>query len=557
MDRTAYKSSAAPSGTKWYYMDGGKKCGPVDESIIINKLSSGALDPDTRVWTKGMDKWASASETDLVNRADESRQAPIVMSLNSAEQPAPKKKSRWWIWLIVGILVVAGAAAACFFLFFNKPKEETPEAPVAPVITYGLEEALIFENEQCAFYIDDVDEKGDYLELDVRCVNKIERPLAFVWNCTSVNGSMFDPLWDAMVMGNSTMKSSITFPLSTLDSCNLLPADEIKFILRVYDEFGSDALREESDRYIVRVPENYNKKQYKDYKEVKGYEGYLFTKDVKVDKDGRPYYVKEDKENKEKKENIYFDEIYDLNGAPRYPVTSEYNSYTGLYNDEFGRPYYFTKTGNIIYYNGCGFAFSDPETGKNYFYDETGKPAYYGNDGIPEYYEGEVPQDLAEAGMPHALEKAVGFNIVHKEFVIYPTGKSAEEVTYPGRISAISEQTYWNGEKGCFVVLGGTMDEFKGYIVHTYIENRSDSYILFGWSGAMVNGVVADPDSATVLRPHSSCYRDIIIPTALLKENKIKEVKEIDFRVFAVGENLSVPLYPIAWEAKTIAGVTD
>ena len=73
----------------------------------------------------------------------------------------------------------------------------------------------------------------------------------------------------------------------------------------------------------------------------------------------------------------------------------------------------------------------------------------------------------------------------------------------------------------------------------------------------MVNGVVADPDSATVLRPHSSCYRDIIIPTALLKENKIKEVKEIDFRVFAVGENLSVPLYPIAWETKTIAGVTD
>lgn len=550
MDRTAYKSSAAPSGTKWYYMDGGKKCGPVDESNILSKLSSGALEPDTRVWTKGMDKWAPASETDLVNRVDEARATPVVMSLNGAEQPAPKKKSRWWIWLIVGILVVAGGAAACFFLFFN-PKEEQPEAPVAPVITYGLAESLIFENEQCAFYIDDVGEKGDYLELDVRCVNKTEGPLTFVWNSTSVNGSMFDPLWDAQVMGSSTMKSSVTFPLSTLENYNLLPAEEIKFILRVYDEIGFSALAAESAPYIVRVPQDYDKKLYKDYKEVKDYEGYLFTKDVKVDKDGRPYYVNEEKEN------VYFDEIYDLNGDPIYPVISDEVRYTDFYDDEFGRPYYFSKSGRTIYYEGCGFAFSDPETGKNYFYDESGKAAYYGNDGIPEYYEGMIPKDLADAGMPHALAKAIGHNIVHKEFTIYPTGKTAEEVTYPGRISAITEQTYWNGDKGSFIVLGGTMDEFKGYIVHTYIENRSDSYILFGWTGAIVNGVPAIPDSISVLRPNSGCYRNIVIPLSLLKENKIKEVEEIDFQVFAEGENLSVPLYPIAWEVKTIAGVTD
>lgn len=550
MDRTAYKSSAAPSTAKWYYMDGGKKCGPVDESDIIAKLSSGALSPDVRVWTKGMGKWTPASETELVSQAADTRHPGVIVSLNGPEQPAPKKKSRWWIWLIVGILVVAIAGAACFFLFFNQ-KEEEPEVPVAPVITYGLEDSLIFENEQCAFYIDDVGEKGDYLELDVRCVNKTDAALCFAWESTSINGSMFDPMWDAVVMGNSTMKSSVTFPLSTLESYNLLPAEEIKFILRVYDEFGYSGLREESRPYIVRVPEDYDKSLYKGYKEVKDYNGYLFTKDVKVDRDGRPYYVNEDKEN------VYFDEIYDLNGDPVYPVISEHVGYTDFYNDKFGRPYYFTKSGNTIYYDGYGFAFSDPDTGKNYFYDETGKAAYYGVDGIPEYYEGMVPKDLADAGMPHALQKANGFNVVHKEFTIYPTGKTAEEVTYPGRISAITEQTYWNGEKGSFIVLGGTMDEFKGYIVHTYIENRSDNYILFGWTGAIVNGVPVLPDSMTVLRPNSSCYRNIIIPVSVLKENKIKVVEEIDFQVFAEGENLSIPLYPIAWEAKTIAGVMD
>ena len=477
-------------------------------------------------------------------------QAPVVMNLNETpEEPTPTKpKSRWWIWLIVGILVVGIGVAVGFFLLAPKDEAEAPEVVEEPELTYSIADPIVFENEQCAFIIDEVGEKGDYLELDVRCVNKTEDPLTFTWESTCINGSMFDPLWETTALGNSTMKSSITFPLGTLEEHNLLPANEIKYILRIYDEFGTRTLLQESGKHIVALEDVGSR--YKNFRKIKGYDGYLFSPDVKVDDDKRPYYLNADKEK------VYFDEIYDLNGYPYYPIISDEIEHTHFYDDDLGRPYYFNASGNTIYYEGFGFAFSDPVSGKNYFYDENGDAAFYGFSGIPEYYNKEIPQDLVEAGKPLALEKAFGTNIVHEEFVFYPTGLTAEELEYPNRIFATSEEIYWAGEKGNFIVLGGTMDEFQGYIVHTYIENRSDNYIVFGWNGAKVNGANASPGTISVLRPHSNVYRDVVIPIGLLKENSIKNVEEIKFRVYAVGENLSVPLYPIVWEARDIAGVT-
>lgn len=480
--------------------------------------------------------------------------APVSEAPLEAPEQAPKKKSRWWIWVIVALLVLA-AAAAVYFLFF---RPDTPE-PVEEVLVYGLQDPLIFENEECAFMIDAIGEKGDFLELDVRCVNKTDDILSFTWDSTCVNGSMFDPLWSVYVQAQSTMKSSITFPLSTLSSYNLLPANQIKFVMNVHNETQYQNLLLESSMYITSyadLPDRYDKD---DYQKIKGYSGYLFDKDVKVDEDGRPYYVREidedtkkdednaEGEDKKEPENIYFDEIFDRTGLPVYPSDSDRISLLSFYNDKFGRPYYFNESAETIYYEGYGFAFHDEESGKNYYYDENGEPAWYGNQGIPEYYDGTVSQSLLDAGKPESQAKIDGAYIVHKEFTIYPTGKSAADVVRPERITSNSEVVYWNGEKGNFIVLGGELDTFKGYIVHTYVENNSDNYIYFGWNNVIVNGVYMDPDSTTVLRPHSSAYRDIIIPMEDINNNNLGAVSEIAFRVHAVGENLSVPLYPIEW----------
>lgn len=553
MARTAHQSAAASSSSeKWYYMDGGRKNGPIDASQLVSMLTSGELPPDTRVWKKGMDKWSPAADTDLVNQANDPKYSPVLVSLNGAEPQKAKRKSRWWIWLIVGLLVAALLAVGAYFLFLRKPAPETEDttAVTEAVITYGLENPVVFDNEACTFLIDEIGEKGDYLELDVRCVNKTADVLSFSWAGTAINGSMFDPLWRVYVQGNSTMRSSITFPLSTLESYNLLPAEQIKFVLSVHNEDQFDRQREESSDYIMYDGGMLDQTLYTNYKRIKGYSDYLFTHKVRTSRDGRPYYV-----NKDRKK-VFIDEIYTAGGHPYYTPDPGESNYESFYNDIFGRPFYFSKNGNTVYYNGYGYAFTDPESGKNYYYDENGKPAYYGNGGVPEFYEETVPQEYLDAGKPERLA-SIGRNcIIHEEFCIYPTGKDADKVTYPDRITAGSEQIYWKGEKGSFVILGGEMDEFKGYTVHTYVENHSDSYIYFGWSGVVVNGILADPSSITVLRPHSSAYRDIIIPADLLKENEIETVEEIDFRVYAVGENLSVPLYPIEWNTINMANVS-
>lgn len=454
------------------------------------------------------------------------------------DEKPPKRKLPKWIWAVIAIAVL-GIAVACFFLFSGGKGEASGEE----MIVYGLENPVLFENEECAFVIDSVGEKGDYLELDVRCVNKTENVLSFGWESTCVNGSMFDPLWSVLVQPGATMKSSITFPLRTLNSLKLLPADQIKFVLRVHNESRFNELLLGSSIHTIPVSDLEEGKNYGSYKQVKGYSSFLFDKSVAVDKNGRPYYVDEDKNN------IYFDEIYDRNGQPMYPRDADIGSTLSFYNDRFGRPYYFNGSADTVYYEGYGYAFYDMENNKYYFYDENGTPAYYGNSGIPEYYEGTVTQSMLDAEKPGSLTTAEGCYLVHKEFTIYPTGKNAEELVRPERASSGSEIVYWDGEKGNFILLGGEMDTYKGYIVHTFVENNSDSYIYFGWNNVVVNGIGTAPDTITVLRPHSTAYRDIIIPAEELKEHKINTVTEIDFRVYAVGENLSVPLYPIEWAA--------
>ena len=198
---------------------------------------------------------------------------------------------------------------------------------------------------------------------------------------------------------------------------------------------------------------------------------------------------------------------------------------------------------------------SDPETGKHYFYDEYGTPVSYANDGFPEPFTGALPQRQEEDPIPEDLVKAAGNFLVHEEFCIYPTGAEVQDIVYPDRVSATSEKIYWDGEKGSFIVLGGKKDAFKGYIIHTYAKNDSDSYIYLGWNNVSVNGVGIKPSSCTALRPHSSVYREIIIPAGFLYDNAIPDVEQVGFRVFAMGENLSIPLYPIEWKAAALTNL--
>ena len=569
-------SAAVKSGDKWFYMDGGAKKGPVDGYTLASMIESGQLDRDVKVWSKGIGGWAAASSTDVMDNLS-ARPAPVV-DIGKGEKAPKKQKKRGKIAVILIIVIlIALAAAVGVWYFFLRDSEAAPVLSSGKepenVITYGIDEPTVFASDECEFIIDSVGEKGDYLELDVRCVNKTADVLKFSWDAVSINGCMFDPLWEVSVRADSTLKSSITFPLSTLDALGLLPADELRFILCIFNEeeharFIDEFVNDDGSLMALYVPGAANDTGWDrwTYKLVKGYDDHVFHKSVKLDKDGRPYFVMEDdsaeaqaataaeiaegKKPTKKEMNIYFDELYDLDGTLMFEPTSEEWDYdVGFYNDELDRPYYFDEEGGTVYFEGYGFAFHDEESGKNYFYDENGDIVYYGNGGKAEKYEGKVSGEALEAGMTETLSNSNGYYLARKDYVIFPTGKSAEEIVYPERDSVNGEEVYWAGEKGTFIIRGGELDPFKGYVVSSCVENNSDNYIYFSLRDVVVNGEALGNGGYAIIRPNSRAYWSLVIPKDFMEENKIKAVQEVDFRVFAVGEGLEVPLYPIQWES--------
>jgi uncharacterized RDD family membrane protein YckC len=45
----------------WYWSENGEKSGPFSHSLLAELLSSGELEPDTWVWTDGLDSWEPAN----------------------------------------------------------------------------------------------------------------------------------------------------------------------------------------------------------------------------------------------------------------------------------------------------------------------------------------------------------------------------------------------------------------------------------------------------------------------------------------------------------------
>ena len=87
MQSTAHKSNTGVGGNeKWYYIQGGKKCGPVDGDKLVSMIDAGSLPQNTRVWTSGMDNWASAADTLLADRVGTRPEA-----MGTDEQPTEKK----------------------------------------------------------------------------------------------------------------------------------------------------------------------------------------------------------------------------------------------------------------------------------------------------------------------------------------------------------------------------------------------------------------------------------------------------------------------------------
>ena len=118
-------------------------------------------------------------------------------------------------------------------------------------------------------------------------------------------------------------------------------------------------------------------------------------------------------------------------------------------------------------------------------------------------------------------------NFVKENFTIYPTGKSAGEVTYPERKQEPGEQVAVDNENFTFIILNEENDDFWGYSLNCFFENKTDKTLMVTWDECTVNGFEIDPYWAKTIGPHSRGYMEIPFSDDDFTENGITTVEEI------------------------------
>jgi TM2 domain-containing membrane protein YozV len=64
---------------RWYYHDGSKQFGPVDQGEVVRLIGSGIVRASTQVWKEGTPSWVSAVSTELKEHL-QPEPPPIILS---------------------------------------------------------------------------------------------------------------------------------------------------------------------------------------------------------------------------------------------------------------------------------------------------------------------------------------------------------------------------------------------------------------------------------------------------------------------------------------------
>ncbi|NMA06719.1 MAG: hypothetical protein GX928_03250, partial [Ruminococcaceae bacterium] len=120
---------------------------------------------------------------------------------------------------------------------------------------------------------------------------------------------------------------------------------------------------------------------------------------------------------------------------------------------------------------------------------------------------------------------------IDEYFSVYPTGLDADSVTYPYRVSPPGGKVIVDNEDLKFTIESANNDDYWGYMLHLYVENRTEATIYLAWSDLSVNGFGAVPNwNDTVLSGKRKLSFAYISP-GYLDANGITNVEEVEFQL--------------------------
>ena len=126
---------------------------------------------------------------------------------------------------------------------------------------------------------------------------------------------------------------------------------------------------------------------------------------------------------------------------------------------------------------------------------------------------------------------------VEEEFIVYPTGKTEGEVTPVRRSDESTDVLIVDNDDLKYVICESGEGTFWAYYITVYMENKTDSPLMFSWRDVSVNGYMCDPFYATSVPAHSCFYSDVTFSTSAFEENGIGEVEEIEFSLNVYDED--------------------
>lgn len=110
---------------------------------------------------------------------------------------------------------------------------------------------------------------------------------------------------------------------------------------------------------------------------------------------------------------------------------------------------------------------------------------------------------------------------------VYPYGE--EKATTFVRETQASDQIILDDGNVTVTVLGYEEDGLFGYTVKLFLQNKTDTEVMFSMDEASVNGYMADPYYASSVPAGKCAFSDVSWMDSILEENGITSVEEIEF----------------------------
>lgn len=123
---------------------------------------------------------------------------------------------------------------------------------------------------------------------------------------------------------------------------------------------------------------------------------------------------------------------------------------------------------------------------------------------------------------------------------VFPTGMTADTVSYPDRTPVEGEQVVLD-QNGLKFIIESFEDTATEYTLHCYLENQTEQLLMFSWEDVTVNGTPVDPMWSEPVNAGMRAYAEISFPQSRLSGAGIDTVEEITFRLTALtdaGETL-------------------